>query len=334
MATDVLIPRQTVALPDSRHPRIAVFSGSFRAKSHINGSRTHGSRTHGVADARGRGRAAAVLIITQSIARNTYRHEVTTTVDSQYGNNKRQGFDSSRRCKRTDGPLCSALPVQRFGTGHCLRAKRGAPRVLNSSLASAEVAFANVEQPHTLAPLIERAAHVIYLAGGNRRGLSPGAWQVEVDGLPDCLELAKRSGLPGRWISVSYSRSDQRTGATTWAETRWRELKLAADEVIAASGVNYFVLRRGRIAAPVSTEPLVSMTQNSVAAHAELPCNSLAFLLTGAALSGAANRSACDGSRRPARAHTAERRPGVPPIATGQPCPWHDENGCITLDVS
>ena len=158
------------------------------------------------------------------------------------------------------------------------------------SLGPAEVAFANVEQPHTLAPLIERAAHVIYLAGANRRGLSPGAWQVEVDGLSDCLELAKRSGLPGRWISVGYSGSDQRTGAT-WAETRWRELKRAADEVIAASGVNYFVLRTGLIAAPASTEPLVSITQDSAAADAALPCNSLAFLLTGAALSGAANRS-------------------------------------------
>jgi hypothetical protein len=158
------------------------------------------------------------------------------------------------------------------------------------SLASAEVVLADVEQPHTLAPLIERAAHVIYLAGGNRRGLSPGAWQVEVEGLSGCLELAKRAGLPGRWISVGYSGSDQRAGAT-WAETRWRELKLAADEVIAASGVNYFVLRTGLIAAPASTEPLVSMTQNSAAADAELPCNSLAFLLTGAALSGAANRS-------------------------------------------
>ena len=129
---------------------------------------------------------------------------------------------------------------------------RSADRLASEpSLAPAEVVFANVEQPHTLAPLIERAAHVIYLAGGNRRGLSPGAWQVEVDGLSDCLELAKRSGLPGRWISVGYSGSDQRTGATTWAETRWRELKRAADEVIAASGVNYFVLRTGLIAAPV-----------------------------------------------------------------------------------
>ena len=168
---------------------------------------------------------------------------------------------------------------------------RSADRLASeSSLASAEVVFANVEQPHTLAPLIERAAHVIYLAGGNRRGLSPGAWQVEVDGLSDCLELAKRSGLPGRWISVGYSGSDQRTGAT-WAETRWRELKRAADEAIAASGVNYFVLRTGLIAAPASTEPLVSITQDSAAADAALPCNSLAFLLTGAALSGAANRS-------------------------------------------
>jgi uncharacterized protein YbjT (DUF2867 family) len=168
---------------------------------------------------------------------------------------------------------------------------RSADRLASApSLASAEVVVANVEQPHTLAPLIERAAHVIYLAGGNRRGLSPGAWQVEVDGLSDCLELAKRSGLPGRWISVGYSGSDQRTGAT-WAETRWRELKRAADEAIAASGVNYFVLRTGRIAAPASTEARVSITQDSAAADAELPCNSLAFLLTGAALSGAANRS-------------------------------------------
>ncbi len=159
-----------------------------------------------------------------------------------------------------------------------------------ASFLSAEVVFANVEQPHTLAPVIERAAHVIYLAGGNRRGLSPGAWQVEVDGLSGCLELAKRAGLPGRWISVGYSGSDRRTGAN-WAETRWRELKLAADEVIAASGVNYFVVLTGLITSAVSTEPRVSITQSSAAVDAELPCNSLAFLLTGAALSGATNRS-------------------------------------------
>ena len=168
---------------------------------------------------------------------------------------------------------------------------RSADRLASeSSLASAEVVFANVEQPHTLAPLIERAAHVIYLAGGDRRSLSPGAWQVEVDGLSDCLELAKRADLPGRWISVGYSGSDKRTGAT-WAETRWRELKRAADEAIAASGVNYFVLRTGRIAAPASAEARVSITQGSAAADAELPCNSLAFLLAGAALSGATSCS-------------------------------------------
>ncbi len=168
---------------------------------------------------------------------------------------------------------------------------RGADRLASElSLQSAEVVFADVEQPHTFAPLIERAAHVIYLAGGDRRGLSPGAWQVEVDGLSDCLALAKRADLPGRWISVGYSGSDQRTAAT-WAETRWRDLKRAADEVIAASGVNYFVLRTGLIAAPASTEARVSITQDSAAPDAELPCNALAFLLAGAALSGATTRS-------------------------------------------
>jgi len=168
---------------------------------------------------------------------------------------------------------------------------RSADRLASEpSLASAEIVFANVEQPDTLAPWIQRAAHVIYLAGGDRRGLSPGAWQLEVEGLSGCLELARRAGLPGRWISVGYSGSVQRTGAT-WAETRWRELKLAADDVIAASGVNYFVLRTGLITAPVSTDPRVSMAQHSAAADAELPCNALAFLLTGAALAGATNRS-------------------------------------------
>ena len=85
---------------------------------------------------------------------------------------------------------------------------------------------------------------------------------------------------------MGYSGSDQRTGAT-WAETRWRELKRAAEEVIAASGVNYFVLRTGRITAAVGTDTRVSITQGSGAGDAELACNSLAFLLAGAALSGA-----------------------------------------------
>jgi hypothetical protein len=159
-----------------------------------------------------------------------------------------------------------------------------------SSLASAETALVDVEQPHTLAPLIERAAHVIYLVGGDRRGLAPGAWQLEVDGLLGCLELAKRAGLPGRWISVGYSGSVQRTGLT-WAEIRWRELKLAADDVIVASGLNYFVLRTGQIGAPIDSDPRVSIAQDSAAADARLPCNALAFLLTGAALAGATNRS-------------------------------------------
>jgi hypothetical protein len=89
---------------------------------------------------------------------------------------------------------------------------------------------------------------------------------------------------------VGYSGSDHRTG-TSWAEIRWRELKIAADEVIAASDINYFVLRTGLIAAPTSTEPRVSITQEAVAADAALPCNALAFLLVGAALAGATDRS-------------------------------------------
>ena len=89
---------------------------------------------------------------------------------------------------------------------------------------------------------------------------------------------------------MDYSGSDQRTGAT-WTETRWRELKRAAEEAIAASGVSYFVLRTGLLGAPVSTEPRVSIVQSSVAADAELPCNALAFLLTGVALVGATDCS-------------------------------------------
>jgi uncharacterized protein YbjT (DUF2867 family) len=168
---------------------------------------------------------------------------------------------------------------------------RRADRLPEPRAASVEVAVANLEHPHALAPLIERAAHVIYLAGGDRRSLSPGAWQLEVETLSAGLEMARRSGLPGRWIYVGYSGAEQR-GGTTWAEARWRELKVAAEEAITGSGVNYFVLRTGVVTEAVSTEPRVALSQGTVPAPtAEIPCNALGFLLTGAALAGAAHRS-------------------------------------------
>jgi uncharacterized protein YbjT (DUF2867 family) len=158
-------------------------------------------------------------------------------------------------------------------------------------LASAEVAIANLERPETLAPLIDRALHIIYLAGSERRSLSPGAWQLEIDALTAAVEIAGRSGFGGRWIYVGYSGAGQR-GSATWAETRWRELKAEAEQVIVSSSLNYFILRTGRVAGPISVEPNVSITQRqTTSADAEVPCNVLGFLLTGAALAGAARRS-------------------------------------------
>jgi uncharacterized protein YbjT (DUF2867 family) len=167
---------------------------------------------------------------------------------------------------------------------------RRADRLPSERYAAAhEVAIADVEQPFTLRPLFERAAHVIYVAGSDRKSLSPGAWQLEVDCLASCLELAQRAGLPGRWVYVGFS--GEARGATNWAETRWRELKVAAEDAVAASGLNYFVLRTARVTDPVNDEPRVAVSQRPVAAQAELPCNVLAFLLTGAVLGGAAARS-------------------------------------------
>ena len=158
-------------------------------------------------------------------------------------------------------------------------------------LASAEVAITNLEQPGAVAPLMDRAAHVIYLAGSERRSLSPGAWQLEVESLSLCLELGRRSGLPGRWAYVGYSDAE-RAGDVTWAESRWRELKREAEQVITSSSLNYFILRTGHITDPASDQPRVSVSQRSGASlEAELPCNVLAFLLTGVALAGAAPRS-------------------------------------------
>lgn len=168
---------------------------------------------------------------------------------------------------------------------------RRADRLPEPRAASVEVAVANLEHPHTLAPLIERAAHVIYLAGGDRRSLSPGAWQLEVETLAAGLEMARRADLPGRWIYVGYSGAEQR-GGTTWAEARWRELKVAAEEAITGSGVNYFILRTGVVSEAVSAEPRVTLSQSPAPAPgAEIPCNALGFLLTGAALAGATHRA-------------------------------------------
>ena len=171
----------------------------------------------------------------------------------------------------------------------CVRRVDRVPAELQA--AAVDVATADLEQPGTIAPLLERAAHVIWLGGSARRTLSPGAWQVEVESLRTCLELTRRSGFDGRFIYVGYSGSESRDG-TTWAESRWRELKVEAEQVITASNVNYFVLRTGHITDSVAREPNVSVTQHGgVAPDAQLPSNVLAFLLTGAALAGAAYRS-------------------------------------------
>jgi uncharacterized protein YbjT (DUF2867 family) len=156
-------------------------------------------------------------------------------------------------------------------------------------LAAAEVVAANLEQPGSLAPLIERAAHVIYLAGSTRKGMSPGAWQVEVESLGSCIDSAERSGFGGRFIYVGHAGGDDRN--VTWAESRWRELKREAEGVLTASNLNYFVLRTGRVVDPVAQEPRVGVSQSTFTGDADLPCNALAFLLTGAALAGAVHRA-------------------------------------------
>jgi hypothetical protein len=158
-------------------------------------------------------------------------------------------------------------------------------------LSRAEVSLANLDRPDTVASLMDRAAHVIWVAGSERRSLSPGAWQLEVESLSACLELGRRSGFDGRFIYVSHSGAVLGESAT-WAESRWRELKVEAEQAIVSSGVNYFVLRTGRVSAPVHSEPRVSVSQQASAIlDAELPCNALGFLLTGAVLAGATDRS-------------------------------------------
>ncbi len=153
-----------------------------------------------------------------------------------------------------------------------------------------EYVEADLQQPSSYAPLLARATQVIWVAGSDRRSLSPGAWQVEVDGLAACLEIARRDGFAGRWLIVSSSCGDQR--GTNWAETRWRELKRAAEDALEASEVNYFMLRTGRVTAAVGGQPRVTLSQHpSPQPAAELPCNVLAFLLTGAAMVGTSARA-------------------------------------------
>lgn len=172
----------------------------------------------------------------------------------------------------------------------CVRREDRLPQ--EPRLAAAEIAVCDLEQPGTTFPLFDRAANVVWLAGSQRRSLSPGAWQLEVEALGTCLEHARASGFAGRFIYVGYAPPDP-TGGASWAESRWRELKVEAEQTIEASGLNYFILRTGRITGMVVDEPRVAVTQKPPggAEEAELPCNVVAFLLTGAALAGAMQRS-------------------------------------------
>lgn len=159
-----------------------------------------------------------------------------------------------------------------------------------AQLGAAEYVVADLARPASLAPFLDRAAHVIYVAGSPRKSLSAGAWQLEIDALSVAIELARRSGFAGRWIYVGYSGPQQGSSAS-WEESRWRELKLEAEEVITSSSLNYFVLSTGRVTEAVREEPRVAVTQSSGQAKADLPCNVLAFLLTGVAMAGATHRA-------------------------------------------
>jgi nucleoside-diphosphate-sugar epimerase len=171
----------------------------------------------------------------------------------------------------------------------CVRRADRLPR--EPRLAAAEVAVVDLEQPGALAPLLERSVHVIYLAGASRRSLSAGAWQVEVESLALALEVAQRAALPGRWIYVGFDHGPA-PGGLTWSESRWRELKREAEGLVASSALNYFILRTGRVTDLVRDEPRVAVSQSfGSAMEGELPCNALAFLLTGVALSGATHRA-------------------------------------------
>lgn len=156
-------------------------------------------------------------------------------------------------------------------------------------LQSAEVAVVNLEQFGALGPWIDRAVHVIYLAGSSRKSLSPGAWQVEVESLSSTIEYAQRSAFAGRFIYVGHHSIDDR--GVTWSEARWRELKREAESLLVASSLNYVILRTGRVTDVVAAEPRVSVSQSPFTGDADLPCNVLAFLVTGAAIAGAMHRS-------------------------------------------
>ena len=112
------------------------------------------------------------------------------------------GFDSSRRCKRADGPLVLRYLVPRqVPVIACVRS--GIALSPNRRWHLPKLVLANVAAT-TLAPLMERAAHVIYLAGGDRRGLSPGAWQLEIDAC-QAASTRQRAGLPVDGFRLGYS---------------------------------------------------------------------------------------------------------------------------------
>ena len=142
------ISRLTFDLPDCRHVRIAALSGASSADSHINGS-----RTHRVAD-----------------APQTFDHCAVGAASV------RDSILLIGASGRTPAVMfCASCVPRRCQSFACVR--NAARLAAEPSLASAEVAFVDVEQPHALAPLIDCAApaHVIYLVGADRRGLAPGA---------------------------------------------------------------------------------------------------------------------------------------------------------------
>jgi len=135
----------------------------------------------------------------------------------------------------------------------CIRRANSLPA--EPAVGAAEVALAkSSSDPNTIAPLIERAVHVIYRPASERRSLSPGAWQLEIDALSASLEIARRTGFDGRWIYVSYS-GRRPTRQCHLGRNALARIEGGSEQAIAATNLNYFMLRTGRSFGPVTSEP-------------------------------------------------------------------------------
>lgn len=110
--------------------------------------------------------------------------------------------------------------------------------------AGAEPILCDMEQEEDLSPFIEGADAVVFAAGAGPGSGAERKWTVDRDAAVKLIEAARRQGIR-RYVMISVMGADRPRGNEVFRT--YLRAKAEADEALRSSGLDYTIIRPGRL---------------------------------------------------------------------------------------